>query len=153
MHGSRTDGQARARCKSSPTGPYAHPPPTSVLLLWLAALAPAAADTKEPDRPDCKSPAYESQAKQNECANLRYRNADNELNRKYRITLKRLNEGQRRQLVLEQRAWLCQLEPPQCQEQAGQREEAGNMWPMEYADCLAMVTEARTKALGQWRVR
>ena len=139
---------------TGPTEPRVHRPPASVLLLSLAALAtaPAAASTIEPDQSDCRSPAYESQAKQNECADLRYRNADKQLNRTYRITLKRLNEGQRRQLVLEQRAWLRRLEP-QCQALVGPREQAGNMWPMEYADCLAEATETRTKTLHQWRGR
>lgn len=102
------------------TEPRVHRPPASALLLSLAALAtaPAAASTIKPDQSDCRSSAYESQAKQNECADLRYLNADKQLNRTYRITLKRLNEGQRRQLVLEQRAWLRRLEP-QCQKQAG----------------------------------
>lgn len=102
--------------------------------------------------PDCSSREYESQAKQNECASQNYRTADKALNAQYKATKSRLNAAQQAQLTLEQREWLKKLKPF-CEESAGPRQEAGNMWDMEFSDCMAHETESRTKALKQWTAK
>jgi uncharacterized protein YecT (DUF1311 family) len=122
--------------------------------LFVVALAAVgswpSARGKEPLWSDCKKLDYESQAKQNACAALRYEAADKELNKQYKITLGRLTKVQRHLLISEQREWLHKLEP-QCKETLGPHNGAGNMWPMEYNDCLAQETEARTQVLKRWQ--
>ena len=99
--------------------------------------------------PSCDDPAYESQAKQNACAELRYRAADLELNRAYKTLVAQLPSKDLPRLRAEQRAWLKALEPG-CSEPLGPRHQAGNMWAMEFYDCLAQATAHRTKALAKW---
>ena len=120
---------------------------------WLAIVvlvASASLAVSAESWPDCASPAYESQAKQNLCAGLRYKAADTALNKQYQETLRRLTESSRRELMRDQRAWLRNLRP-HCEESIGSRQEAGNMWEMEFNDCLTQETETRTKVLQRWK--
>jgi uncharacterized protein YecT (DUF1311 family) len=95
---------------------------------------------------DCSNPAYESQAKQNECAVLRYEAADKALNNQYNRALGRLAKAQQKELALEQRDWLRKLDPS-CKESLGDPDKAGNMWSMEFHECLAQETDIRTRIL------
>ena len=125
-------------------------PRTGILLAIVALFMRSSLALSPEEWPDCANPEYESQAKQNVCAGRRYEAADTALNRQYQETLRPLPEGSRRKLVREQREWLKKLKP-HCEELVGPRQEAGNMWEMEFNDCLAQETEARTKALRRWK--
>jgi uncharacterized protein YecT (DUF1311 family) len=97
----------------------------------------------------CDDQSYESQAKQNQCAEMRYRNADRVLNLRYKQLLSKLSAQAGTNLRQEQREWLQKLEPG-CRAPLGPLENAGSMWAMEFYDCMAQETSARTKALASW---
>lgn len=101
---------------------------------------------------NCRNPDYESQAKQNECAVMHHAAADKALNNEYKRIFASLPKMQQKQLVLDQRKWLRMLDP-NCKESIGDPERAGNMWSMEFHECLAQETEERTRILKSWLFR
>ncbi len=100
-------------------------------------------------RPQCDYPEYESQAKQNFCSGERYRAEDRKLNTQYKRLVARLSAPERERLREDQRTWLRNLEPG-CVEPLGPRDQGGSMWAMEFFDCMAQETAARTKVLTDW---
>jgi uncharacterized protein YecT (DUF1311 family) len=123
--------------------------PRFSLSFLLLAVALTGAHSSFGNELDCSNPSYSSQAKQNQCAWLRYKAQDRELNKQYKATLAKLRAFERRELIAEQRDWLRNL-ANRCSEPLGPREKAGSMWLMEFNDCLAQETGARTKTLKRW---
>lgn len=119
---------------------------TSIWALITSSIASHASTEK----PQCGDGEYHWQGFQNECAAKRYWAADKALNAVYRSAMDKLAAEQKANLRQQQRKWLKTLES-NCKESAGPRETSGNMWEMEYYDCLASTTAERTKELRNWR--
>jgi uncharacterized protein YecT (DUF1311 family) len=91
----------------------------------------------------------ESQRQANECAWKRFAIADQKLNRTYRDVTRRISPASKTELRAEQRKWLKELEPT-CEEDVGPRETGGQIWKMEFYNCMAVETSSRTKMIETW---
>jgi len=86
----------------------------AVLALWLGAAAVprglTAQEFKEDLRHECQDFWMLTRKEILDCLMRDYRVADAELNRVYRETMASLDEGERRRLLAEQRAWLLRYD-------------------------------------------
>lgn len=122
---------------------------TTAAAIGIAAAALAMAQTA----PDAQSPAMQdcgkNQQAMNLCAEQRYAKADAALNRTYRRNLKAQPDDAARQRLRDaQRAWISYRDKD-CAVEAGPRETAGSIWPLQYYGCLERHTMRRTMELQQ----
>lgn len=118
-------------------------------VIGIAAVAVATAqtvpDTQSPTMQDCD----QNQQAMNLCAEQRYARADAALNRTYSRNLKAQPDDAARQRLRDaQRAWISYRDKD-CAVEAGPRETAGSIWPLQYYGCLERHTTRRTMELQQ----
>lgn len=89
-----------------------------------------------------------TQFEMNECAGERLKLADEELNRLYKEKLSTLT-ADRESFRDMQRAWLL-FRDKACLYEAGTRENAGTMWPLDYANCMEYHTNKRIEDLKMY---
>jgi uncharacterized protein YecT (DUF1311 family) len=112
----------------------------------IATATPDVTGVEVAQRPNCNNP--QTQSEMNACAGIAYRNADRRLNQVYQQLTPKLSASRRQQLVTAQQAWIryrdasCNFERSEV--------EGGSMAPMIQGNCLARLTEQRTKDLQQY---
>jgi uncharacterized protein YecT (DUF1311 family) len=67
----------------------------------------------------------------------------------YREVKRRIPPESKLTLRIDQRQWLKELEP-KCDAETGPREMAGEIWRMEFYNCMTAATSARTKVVEAW---
>lgn len=90
----------------------------------------------------------QTQVELNLCANQAHQEADNRLNRVYKVLMNEI-DGEVRQLTREgQRAWMT-FRDKECLAQAGgsRTQGSGSMWPMLYSLCLADLSNQRAQQI------
>ncbi|CCI22831.1 conserved exported hypothetical protein [Microcystis aeruginosa PCC 9809] len=96
--------------------------------------------------PNCNNPQTQSQM--NICASIAYQNADRKLNQVYRQLLPKLSAARKQKLITAQQAWI-KFRDSSCEFERSAY-EGGSIAPMIYGNCLAAVTEQRTKDLRRY---
>ncbi|BCU13308.1 lysozyme inhibitor LprI family protein [Microcystis aeruginosa] len=96
--------------------------------------------------PNCNNPQTQSQM--NICASIAYQNADRKLNQVYRQLLPKLSAARKQKLIAAQQAWI-KFRDSSCEFERSAY-EGGSLAPMIYGNCLANVTEQRTKDLQRY---
>ena len=96
--------------------------------------------------PNCNNPQTQSQM--NICASIAYQNADRKLNQVYRQLLPKLSAARKQKLITAQQAWI-KFRDSSCEFERSAY-EGGSIAPMIYSNCLADVTEQRTKDLQRY---
>ena len=96
--------------------------------------------------PNCNNPQTQSQM--NICASIAYQNADRKLNQVYRQLLPKLSAARKQKLITAQQAWI-KFRDSSCEFERSAY-EGGSLAPMIYGNCLAAVTEQRTKDLRRY---
>jgi len=96
--------------------------------------------------PNCNNP--QTQSKMNICASIAYQNADRKLNQVYRQLLPKLSAARKQKLIAAQQAWI-KFRDSSCEFERSAY-EGGSIAPMIYGNCLAAVTEQRTKDLQRY---
>jgi uncharacterized protein YecT (DUF1311 family) len=81
-----------------------------------------------------------------ECGELKYKEADKELNRVWQS----LSEASRNRLRQEQKNWIVNRDK-KCTQEADETAEGGTMWPLIFLGCKGGETERRTEYLRQFR--
>ncbi|CAO5017583.1 Lysozyme inhibitor LprI-like N-terminal domain-containing protein [Microcystis aeruginosa] len=97
-------------------------------------------------RPNCNNPQTQSQM--NICASIAYQNADRKLNQVYQQLLPKLSAARKQKLIAAQQAWI-KFRDSSCEFERSAY-EGGSIAPMIYSNCLANVTEQRTKDLRRY---
>jgi uncharacterized protein YecT (DUF1311 family) len=124
-------------------------PISTIALLTSSIIAhatPNLAGIQIAQRPNCNNP--QTQSEMNACAGIAYQNADRRLNQVYQQLLPKLSTSRRQQLVTAQQAWI-RFRDTSCTFERSQF-EGGTMAPMVQANCLARVTQQRTKELERY---
>lgn len=96
--------------------------------------------------PNCNNP--QTQSEMNICASIAYQNADRKLNQVYRQLLPKLSAARKQKLIAAQQAWI-KFRDSSCEFERSAY-EGGSLAPMIYGNCLANVTEQRTKDLQRY---
>ena len=96
--------------------------------------------------PNCNNP--QTQSEMNICASIAYQNADRKLNQVYRQLLPKLSAARKQKLISAQQAWI-KFRDSSCEFERSAF-EGGSIAPMIYSNCLAAVTEQRTKDLQRY---
>jgi uncharacterized protein YecT (DUF1311 family) len=96
--------------------------------------------------PNCNNP--QTQSEMNICASIAYQNADRKLNQVYRQLLPKLSAARKQKLITAQQAWI-KFRDSSCEFERSAY-EGGSLAPMIYSNCLANVTEQRTKDLRRY---
>ena len=96
--------------------------------------------------PNCNNP--QTQSEMNICASIAYQNADRKLNQVYRQLLPKLSASRKQKLISAQQAWI-KFRDSSCEFERSAF-EGGSIAPMIYSNCLADVTEQRTKDLQRY---
>ncbi|CCH99125.1 lysozyme inhibitor LprI family protein [Microcystis aeruginosa] len=96
--------------------------------------------------PNCNNP--QTQSEMNICASIAYQNADRKLNQVYRQLLPKLSAARKQKLITAQQAWI-KFRDSSCEFERSAY-EGGSIAPMIYGNCLAAVTEQRTKDLRRY---
>ena len=96
--------------------------------------------------PNCNNP--QTQSEMNICASIAYQNADRKLNQVYRQLLPKLSAARKQKLIAAQQAWI-KFRDSSCEFERSAY-EGGSLAPMIYGNCLAAVTEQRTKDLRRY---
>jgi uncharacterized protein YecT (DUF1311 family) len=96
--------------------------------------------------PNCNNP--QTQSEMNICASIAYQNADRKLNQVYRQLLPKLSAARKQKLITAQQAWI-KFRDSSCEFERSAY-EGGSIAPMIYGNCLANVTEQRTKDLRRY---
>ena len=96
--------------------------------------------------PNCNNP--QTQSEMNICASIAYQNADRKLNQVYRQLLPKLSAARKQKLITAQQAWI-KFRDSSCEFERSAY-EGGSLAPMIYGNCLAAVTEQRTKDLRRY---
>ena len=106
----------------------------------------AATNLQLAQRPNCNNP--QTQSEMNICASIAYQNADRKLNQVYRQLLPKLSAARKQKLISAQQAWI-KFRDSSCEFERSAY-EGGSIAPMIYSNCLANVTEQRTKDLRRY---
>jgi uncharacterized protein YecT (DUF1311 family) len=115
-----------------------------LLLLFLIVFAPAAGAQAE----DCGNATV--QTAMNECADLAFRKADDELNALFNEARRRLKSGNgaEKSLMAAERAWIG-FRDAECSFSASSS-KGGTIYPMIYSECLEKLTKARIDGLKRF---
>ena len=112
----------------------------------IASPTSAATNWQLAQRPNCNNPQTQSQM--NICAGIAYQNADRKLNQVYGQLLPKLSAARKQKLISAQQAWI-KFRDSSCEFERSAF-EGGSIAPMIYSNCLAAVTEQRTKDLQRY---
>ena len=112
----------------------------------IASPTSAATNLQLAQRPNCNNP--QTQSEMNICASIAYQNADRKLNQVYRQLLPKLSASRKQKLISAQQAWI-KFRDSSCEFETSAY-EGGSIAPMIYSNCLADVTEQRTKDLQRY---
>jgi uncharacterized protein YecT (DUF1311 family) len=112
----------------------------------IASPTSAATNLQLAQRPNCNNP--QTQSEMNICASIAYQNADRKLNQVYRQLLPKLSASRKQKLISAQQAWI-KFRDSSCEFETSAY-EGGSIAPMIYSNCLAAVTEQRTKDLQRY---
>ena len=112
----------------------------------IAGPTSAATNLQLAQRPNCNNP--QTQSEMNICASIAYQNADRKLNQVYRQLLPKLSAARKQKLISAQQAWI-KFRDSSCEFERSAY-EGGSLAPMIYGNCLAAVTEQRTKDLRRY---
>jgi uncharacterized protein YecT (DUF1311 family) len=112
----------------------------------IASPTSAATNLQLAQRPNCNNP--QTQSEMNICASIAYQNADRKLNQVYRQLLPKLSAARKQKLISTQQAWI-KFRDSSCEFETSAY-EGGSIAPMIYSNCLADVTEQRTKDLQRY---
>ncbi|MFB2918339.1 lysozyme inhibitor LprI family protein [Aerosakkonema funiforme] len=113
------------------------------IALSVVGAAPKTPDVRVAQQPNCNNP--QTQSEMNACAGISYQNADRKLNQVYQQLLPKLPAARKQKLVAAQQAWI-KFRDASCVFERSEV-EGGTMAPTIYGNCLATVTEQRTKDL------
>lgn len=112
----------------------------------IAGPTSGARDRQLAQRPNCNNP--QTQSEMNICASIAYQNADRKLNQVYQQLLPKLSAAHKQKLISAQQAWI-KFRDSSCEFERSAY-EGGSLAPMIYSNCLADVTEQRTKDLRRY---
>ena len=112
----------------------------------IASPASGATNLQLAQNPNCNNP--QTQSEMNICAGIAYQNADRKLNQVYRQLLPKLSAARKQKLIAAQQAWI-KFRDSSCEFERSAF-EGGSIAPMIYSNCLADVTEQRTKDLRRY---
>jgi uncharacterized protein YecT (DUF1311 family) len=112
----------------------------------IASPTSGATELQLAQRPNCNNP--QTQSEMNICAGIAYQNADRKLNQVYRQLLPKLSAARKQKLITAQQAWI-KFRDSSCEFERSEF-EGGSIAPMIYSNCLADVTEQRTKDLRRY---
>ncbi len=123
-----------------------------VLPIVAVVLVGAVSSSARPERPDAKTVKRDcmqtagSQGALNQCAANKARDADRKLNASYRAALCYVPSEERDKFIAAQRAWLA-FRDADCRVWGG---GDGSIAPMNYALCVASLSDQRAEELDGW---